>query len=126
LVAKNPNHHLLRSVRPIGREDIVSVGFFLEDKLVAFQGNPLFVQIATNFEEDRVWPRTGHLTRSFGELPAESMLLWRASSLVNFGFYQEAILIAFSVVDAKVQELVEDRMDDEYSVKRSKTHFCFA
>jgi hypothetical protein len=117
----NKWHHLLRSVRPIGNMDIVSMEFILDNKLVAAQGNPLLRKMAVKNDDDGVWPKSAHISRSFKKIPAESQLLWRASSLVNYGFYQEAALIAFSVLDAKIQDLIESRLENEYKLTTKQT-----
>lgn len=117
---KNPNHHLLSSVRPIGSQDIISIDFYLKNRIVAAQGNPVLTQIAMNWKDDRIWPKTSHLTYSFTSLPVEQNLLNRSCALVRIGFYQEALIVAFSVLDAKVQELIKDRMENEFSFNKKE------
>jgi hypothetical protein len=115
---KNPNNQLFSGIRPIGTEDIVSIDFILEDKRVAAQGNSLNRLIAMRFKDSDSWPKSNHIARSFKNVPIESSLLLRTKSLIDIGFYREAVLIAFSVLDAKVQELIEKRMNTECSIDR--------
>ncbi len=118
---KNPSHHLFSSIRPIGSEDIVEIEFYINDRCVAAQANSVFSLLSLKEEEDRVWPATAHVTRKFRCIPTESNLLWRASTLINFGFYQEAILISFSVIDSKLQDLIKARMKKELNFNNNQT-----
>jgi hypothetical protein len=118
----NPNHHLFNSIRPLGAQDIITIGFSINGRIVAAQNNALGAQIFQEFKDDRLWPKNTRITKSFCEMPAESSLLWRASALVNYGFYREAVLIACSVIDVKLQQLIEERMLKAYHVPSKSTH----
>jgi hypothetical protein len=118
----NPNHNLLNSIRPIGSEDIIFIQFSLQDKVVAIQGNPILTRLMSRIKDHGIWPETTSLTKSFSILSSEEKLLHRSCALVRFGFYQEAFIVAFSVLDAKVQELIKDRLEDEFLVDRKEVN----
>lgn len=120
---RNPDHNQLMNVRPIGSQDIIMINFFIKDKLVATQGNSIFGRILSNKinkDDDDLWPPNAHLTRIFSYIPVEHKLLTRSYALLNIGFYQEAILVAFSVLDAKLQELIEKRIQSELHLEKKE------
>ena len=119
---QNPDHGKLMNVRPIGSEDIISIRFFIKGKCVASQGNSILSWIISSKKnnDDDLWPPNTHLTRMFVSVPIEHKLLTRSCALLNFGFYQEAILVAFSVLDAKLQELIEKRIQSELSLEKKE------
>lgn len=106
----NPAHHLLKNVKPIGTEDILYIRFKVNGMTVAGQGNSLLRLLSLRFKDDTFWPRNKKITRQFKDIPSEAKLILRAWSLINYGYYQEAILIAFSVLDAKIQDLIKKRI----------------
>lgn len=118
---RNPDHGNLINVRPIGSQDIITIRFFIKGKCVAAQGSPLLGRILSNKPDDDLWPPNAHLTRMFSSVPIEHKLLTRSYTLLNVGFYQEAILVAFSVLDAKLQELIEKRIESELSLGKKET-----
>lgn len=111
----------LIALRPLGSADIINISFHLDGQLVAAQGNHVLADIMFRFKKKPNWPRNRGVAEKFQSIPVESLLLSRAVCLINLGFYQEAVLVAFSVLDAKVQELVEFKMSHAFGFDKNKT-----
>jgi hypothetical protein len=118
----NPDHEKLMNIRPIGSKDIITIIFYINDKCVAVQGNSLFERMLKNKinNDDDLWNPNDHLVHMLLPVPIEHKLLTRSYVLLNIGFYQEAILVAFSVLDAKLRELIEKRIQSELALEKKE------
>ena len=116
-----PTQGPLRGLRPVGVGDMANYAYSLDGKRAAAGSNGVLGTLLAPQEKEPLWPDGVDLKGEFKQRPIESTLLVRATNLVSLGFYQEAILVSFSVLDAKVQELVTSRLQVECGTTEKQT-----
>jgi len=93
------------ALRNVGELDLFFHNLSYGGSVVYSRGTPSFFGALRVLQEER----TAVPAEIMPQLAAEWLLLTRAVHLVNHGFHSEAVLVAFSLLDLKVQEFLTMR-----------------
>jgi hypothetical protein len=100
----NTGRPFLETLRSAGEVDLAFVNLSLDGEVVFSRGTStlfggLFGESSSSIPQELP-----------GAFAAELVLLTRAVDLVNHGFHAEAVLVAFAVLDLKVQDFLRSRL----------------